>query len=343
VSTRFAARSFVLGVVLASIGLSGDHLSCQELPAPSAIDVTIYDLGANPQKFDGRQVRVRALLVFGWEGDNFLSDPTPRNLPSGSPAYLWFYCKPEREQQVYGRFRPDGRSIQAWFKGYFHFVSQPQGNGMFNPGHLQFEATEISMPEPSRSLADAIGQGDIESVRKILQSGAAVNIGDEYKSLQLFEAASVGHADIVDELLAAGADPNLTLCDGSTALIAAAVSGNLKSARLLLKHGATVNAANANGETPLIMAPHNSSDGTMVQLLLDAGADPNLRTKKGMTPLMGAALVGDGLSAEKLLKAGADPTVKDSYGDTAESESCDRGEKGHFRVCELVREALGKK
>jgi len=82
------------------------------------------------------------------------------------------------------------------------------------------------------------------------------------------------------------------------------------------------------GETALIMA----RDGTMVQLLLDAGAGPNLRTKKGMTPLIVRRCIGDALGAEELLKAGADPTVKDDYGNTAESESCDRGEKGHFRV-----------
>ncbi len=285
-TTGIAARLFVLGWALAFIALSGDQLSCQEPPTSGTIDVTIYDLGANPQQFDGHHVRDRALLAYGWEGDNFLSDPTPRNLPSGSPAYLWFYCRPEREQQVYGQLNPKGRSIQAWFTGYFHFVSTPQKNGMFDPGHLQFEATEISMPEPSRSLADAIGQGDIESIRKILRSGAAVNILDENRSLPLFEATSFAHADIVEELLAAGADPNLTLYDGSTALIAAAFSGNVKSAKLLLKHGATVNAANAAGETALIMA----RDGTMVQLLLDAGAGPNLRTKKGMTPLIGAAM-----------------------------------------------------
>jgi hypothetical protein len=344
VITGIAARLFVLGWALALIS-SGDRLSCQEPPASGTIDVTVYDLGANPQQFDGRHVRVRALLVFGWEGDNFLSDPVPRNLPSGSPAYLWFYCKHGHEREIYGQLSPYGqpspkmRSVEARFSGYFHFISTPQRNDMFDPGHLEFEATWISMPEPSRTLADAIGQGDIESVRKILRSGAAVNILDEHRSLPVFESASLGHADILEELLAAGADPNLTLYDGSTPLIAAAFSGNAKSARTLLKHGATANATNAEGETALIM----TRDGTMVQLLLDAGADPNLETKKRMTPLIAAAMFGDVLGAEALLKAGADPTVKDDYGNTAESESCDRGDKDHFRVCELVREALQKK
>jgi ankyrin repeat protein len=81
----------------------------------------------------------------------------------------------------------------------------------------------------------------------------------------------------------------------------------------------------------------------MVQLLLDAGANPDAKTQAGMTALIAAARSGDALGAAKLLQAGADPTIKDKYGNTAESESCDRGEQDHFRVCELVRGALGRK
>jgi hypothetical protein len=50
----------------------------EEHPSESPTQVSVSDLGRDPQKFDGRLVRVQALLVFGWEGDNFLSDPDPR-------------------------------------------------------------------------------------------------------------------------------------------------------------------------------------------------------------------------------------------------------------------------
>jgi ankyrin repeat protein len=54
-------------------------------------------------------------------------------------------------------------------------------------------------------------------------------------------------------------------------------------------------------------------------------------------------MTGDAAGAERLLKAGADPTFKDKYGNTPESQACDRGEKGHSQVCTLVRQALVKK
>jgi ankyrin repeat protein len=72
--------------------------------------------------------------------------------------------------------------------------------------------------------------------------------------------------------------------------------------------------------------------------LIDAGADPKAKVNEGA--LMAAA--GNPRVAEKLLAASADPTFKDKYGNTVESESCDRGEKGHYEVCQLEREALRK-
>jgi len=89
-----------------------------------------------------------------------------------------------------------------------------------------------------------------------------------------------------------------------------------------------------------MLSAQTCPDGEMTRILLDAKADPNAKTSDGGTALMAAAR--NPLVVEKLLKAGADPTAKNAYGNTAESDSCDRGAEGFYRVCQLVRKALGK-
>jgi uncharacterized protein len=337
VNTRIGVHLLIFASVLAL--LSREPLQCQQWSSKSPTAVTVSDLGLHPQKFDGHLVRVQAWLVSGWEGDRFLSDPEPQNIHDGSPAYVWLYCSLERAQEVCDSIG-HRVSVYGWFTGYFHFVRKPH---IVNyPADLQFEATEVSIPEQQpKTLAGAIREGDLEEVRKILHSAGKLDIRDEYQSLPLFEAIRSGHTDIAQELLAAGADPKLTEPDGSTALMTAAWHGDLKIARTLLDRGVSVNAADVHGDTALIFASQTGPDGKMVQLLLDSRANPNAKTINGVTSLMAAA--GNSLAAEKLLKTGADPTAKDASGHTIEDDACDRGDKEHFRVCELVREALRKK
>ena len=305
--------------------------------ARTPLQITISDLAANPGKFDGQFVRVRALLVYGWEGDDFLSDPTPQ---STRPPHLWVYWEPEHDKDIAGAFRADRESVEAWFMGYFRFVPNHRPNGMFDPGSLQLEAIEVSDSQLSQSLSATIGRGDLEAARKIIRSGAKLNVWDEYDSFPLWNASALGYTDLVEDLLAAGADPNFTAPGESTALQTAASHCNVAVAKGLLEHGASANAADVGGETPLILSSQACSDGEMVQLLLDAKANPNAKTDNGVTALMAATR--NPLVAEKLLKAGADPAAQSDSGTTAESLSCDRGAEGFYRVCQLMRKALSK-
>jgi hypothetical protein len=69
-----------------------------------AIDVAVRDLSQTPRKFDGLLVRVRARAVVGWEGDDFLYDPTEQaggNKAPGRAGAVWFYCNAENGRQVY--------------------------------------------------------------------------------------------------------------------------------------------------------------------------------------------------------------------------------------------------
>ena len=318
------------------LSVSVVNLSSAEKP----VDTTISDLSLHPRQFDGQVVRIKAVLIFGWEGDNFLLDPSkpkPLAMPSLDPASIWIYWKPGHEKQAY---QITG-VVYGTFEGYFHFVHETRiVNGVFEPGPLQFEATEASIPDPQpRSLAAATARGDVDETRRLLGSDRETR--DRYASSLLFLSAQVGRVDFALELLASGADPNFFDADGDTSLMTAAWNCTPEVANALLSHGALANATNAHGETALKLAAHNCPDGKLVQLLLSAGADPNAKTRNGVTALISAS--GNSINAEELLKAGADPSIRTESGTTVESESCGRGEKGHYEVCQLVRAALRKK
>ncbi|HEX6133787.1 MAG TPA: ankyrin repeat domain-containing protein [Longimicrobiales bacterium] len=106
---------------------------------------------------------------------------------------------------------------------------------------------------------------------------------------------------------------------GFTALHHAALYDRIDIARALVGHGADVNAQSTpDGLAPLHYAAERGYHG-IVQVLLDAGADADLRTSAGRTPLAHAALEfasGDADIARMLVDAGANPDVADAAGRT---------------------------
>lgn len=98
-------------------------------------------------------------------------------------------------------------------------------------------------------------------------------------------------------------------------LIEAVVHGDRLRLEELLQDGVNPNAKpDYWGKTALLRAVERG-DVEVVRLLLDAGADPDLKSG-GYTPLGRAALLGHGQVAERLLKAGANPDLKSSDGNT---------------------------
>jgi ankyrin repeat protein len=112
----------------------------------------------------------------------------------------------------------------------------------------------------------------------------------------LMRAARAGDTAVIRLLLDHGAEPTLVTKDGNTALMFAAGVGYrdkntrgsesdaLAALKLCVEAGLDLNQANSQGETALHGAADRGGD-TIVQFLVDHGANLNAKTKKGLTPL----------------------------------------------------------
>ena len=98
------------------------------------------------------------------------------------------------------------------------------------------------------------------------------------------------HPEDIQRLLALGADIDIRNYKGKTGLHCAAKAGFLKVIKLLLEKGATIDATDNNGETPLFEAIRSTiksgeKQRMALETLLAKGADPNVKNRKGLTPL----------------------------------------------------------
>jgi ankyrin repeat protein/beta-lactamase regulating signal transducer with metallopeptidase domain len=176
--------------------------------------------------------------------------------------------------------------------------------------------------KPTVSLVEAAETGTPSDIRQLVLLGAPVNGTDARGWSPLHHAAAAGRADNVRELLSLGANPvfasgsnlrtpllgalgyggiglrkppadnsevvkvlaNRTTCipdsSGIAPVHAAAITGDIHSLKVLLEF-ADPNLVTPLGETPLTLACY-TNEIDVAQVLLDAGANPNLRNSSGL-------------------------------------------------------------
>jgi ankyrin repeat protein len=164
---------------------------------------------------------------------------------------------------------------------------------------------------PARKTEDFLPTLDL--VKAMLARGANVNLaltanlpgrsgmdsGDTTLTVgttPLMRAARAGDTAVIRLLLEQGADAKLTTKDENTALMFAAGVGYrdkntrgserdaLEAVKIFVDAGLDLRNANARGETALHGAADRGAD-TIVQLLVERGAELNVKTKQGFTPL----------------------------------------------------------
>lgn len=131
----------------------------------------------------------------------------------------------------------------------------------------------------------------------------------------LCTAASCGNVEAARILLDKGADINLASGPQENAPLHFAVSQRPSDLTILLiERGANMNVKNKDGETPLLYAMHRGT--TSSQVLAEKGADVNASNLGGVTPLMAAAVYPGEDTAGKLLEFGAKIDAQSASGDT---------------------------
>ena len=187
-------------------------------------------------------------------------------------------------------------------------------------------------------LAEAVKQGDARMVKTLLGAGSGTEGANEDGQTALMVAIKNGDLPIFQMLIDAGAKVNVVekVQDQTPLMWAAAATRNAaEMVKVLIAKGATVNArARFNdwpsqitsepraqyhaygGLTPLLYAARGGCYAC-VEALVAAGADVNLPTPEGVSPIMIALDNGHNGVAKFLLDRGGNPHVWDVYGRTA--------------------------
>lgn len=193
------------------------------------------------------------------------------------------------------------------------------------------EETATNKSSTGPSLHEAARTGDVRSLRKSLRAGSESDVNeldDEDRTALHYASNSL----IAEKLINAGAVIDIEDAEGCTALHRAVAGRRLDVAWLLLVHDARADTRDDEGKTPMAhargcppaewMLRHGPSASLLraveafradiVEALLGAGADKEVKDDNGFVALIVATLRGSWDAARELIEHGADTDV---YGD----------------------------
>jgi ankyrin repeat protein len=151
------------------------------------------------------------------------------------------------------------------------------------------------------ALVYAAWAGEVEVVRRLLQSGARANSRDKNGATAVYVATSRNHSEVIEVLLEAGADPNLSGEGRETPLWLAVFNGAIEAVKVLARNGANLEER-LYGYTALHGAAMlNMTE--MVKVLVEAGANVDALDDNGKDAHHFAAENGN-VEIVRYLKAG---------------------------------------
>ena len=201
----------------------------------------------------------------------------------------------------------------------------------------------LAQPHGGAELIVAAGRGDFARVKTLLLAGAPVDAQDRDGQSALLVAVNGNHIAIAEALIDAGASINVQAANRDTPWLLAGAQGRAEIIAKLIPRGPDLSIRNRFGGNALIPACERAHVEA-IRLLLTTRIDVNHVNNLGWTCLLEIVILGSGgaryqEATRLVLQAGADPNLADRDGVTPLAHA---RAKGQAEVAQLIEQAGGR-
>ncbi|CAN7391746.1 ankyrin repeat domain-containing protein [Bosea sp. LjRoot9] len=192
------------------------------------------------------------------------------------------------------------------------------------------------------ALIDAAAAGRADEVARLVVAGAPLEAQDSQGRSALLLAVAGNHVATAKALLDAGASPNTQAANRDTPWLLAGALGRAEIIAVMLPRKPDLTIRNRYGGNALIPACERAHVEA-VKLLLTSGIDLDHVNDLGWTCLLEIVILGDGgprhqQVAKLVLDAGANPRLADKDGVSPLAHARQRGQRA---VAALIEQAGG--
>jgi len=252
--------------------------------------------------------------------------------PSLESSYLYWLAAPSTSSTTPG--------TPLYYASLCGFQDLVEHLAVKHPGHVNTSGGFYVTP-----VVAALAGRHFQTAKFLYHNGAHLDVRGKFGNTLLHSAAWYGDHETVQVLLDCKVDVN-TRRDAGRAPLHDAFSGNgfkrihnvvpslPDIVQLLLEHGADANMRALDNSTPLQAAMGNGSV-EIVRMLLEHGASVGAKDNDGRTPLHKAAGKGRDEVVRVLLKRGANAGARDYEGRTSFQLA---SAKGHKAIVKLLSE-----
>ncbi|MFO7734985.1 MAG: ankyrin repeat domain-containing protein [bacterium] len=190
---------------------------------------------------------------------------------------------------------------------FFIIMTACDKKNVMKPAEAEVKLMEMGYDITDEAFKEAVRSNNPDIVRLFLYAGKSPDMEVEENGLSLpiiFLALHENNSEVVRELILGGANLGKKV-KGVAPLMKAAIEGDIDSIKLMVENGADVDVRSPDRVTPLMMAIQSENQGS-AWYLLSRGADVNAVDKRGVSVLMKAVQQDNVEIVRELLKRGAD-------------------------------------